>query len=125
MRIWKTSIPTTQDYPIWAFTDNDSEVVLLRNPDDFDQPITWCKADIPQLPRTHIKKKFDEIAESTMGQVWTTYRWFEAGYRYGKEQSESTGCCGKCQDKKSAKSPFVSPEEYWNEPNESAFDERL
>lgn len=120
MNIWRTSIPTAQDFPIWAFTDNDSEVVLLRYHEDFSEPITWCHASIPQAPRTHIKEKFDELAESTTGQIWTTYRWFEAGYRYGVERSIRTGGCNKSQ----AKSPFVSPEEYWDEPYESAYDEK-
>ena len=125
MSIWKTSIPTTQDYPIWAFTDNDSEVILLRSPDEFDQPITWCRASIPQPPRSHVREKYDSLSSTSIGGYWGTYEWFKAGYRYGKEQSEGTGCCGKCQGEKAPESPFVNPEEYWNEPKESAFDERL
>ena len=125
MSIWRTTIPTSQDFPIWAFTDNDSEVVLLRNFEDFDDTITWCHADIPQPPKSKLRQKYEMLSDSSVGEAWGAYEWFKAGYRYGNEQFEGTGCCGKCQDKKSAQSPFVSPEEYWDEPNESAFDERL
>lgn len=127
MSIWKTSIPTTQDYPIWAFTDNDSEVVLLRYPEvlgpgDFDEPITWCHASIPQPPKSRLRAKYEELSDSSSGEAWGAYEWFKAGYRYGKEQSEGTCGCSKSQAKNDC---GYAEEEYWVEPKESAWDERL
>lgn len=126
MSIWRTTPPTTQDFPIWAYTSNSEEVVLLR---DFDEMITgvmvtWCTADIPRPPKDHIQQKYEVLADSSVSEVWGAYEWFKAGYNYGKHCKGTCGC-DKGQAFKSAKSPFVSPEEYWDvEPNESAYDER-
>ena len=122
MSIWRTSIPTSQDFPIWAFTDNDSEVVLLRNFEDFDDAITWCHASIPQPPKSKLRQKYEMLSDSSVGEAWGAYEWFKAGYRYGKEQSEGTCGCSKSQAKNDC---GYAEEEYWVEPKESAFDERL
>lgn len=113
MNIWSTSIPTAHDFPIWAFTDNDSEVVLLRYPEEFNDPITWCHASIPQAPKGHLRKKYEMLSDSSVGEAWGAYEWFKAGYNYSKSREDQP-----------AKSPFVCPEEYWFEPNESAYDEK-
>jgi hypothetical protein len=126
MSIWRTSIPTTQDYPIWAFTEDDSnDVVLIRYPDDFEQPITWCKAEIPPSPKSRVRREYEIISDRVRGECWSSYDWFRAGYSYGT-QVKGTCECDKGQAIKPAQSPFVNPETYWEEePNESAYDERL
>ena len=124
MHIWSTSIPTPQDYPIWAFTDSDSEVILLRYHEDFGEPITWCHASIPRSPESHVGEKYEELIKTSTGQAWGTYEWFRAGYRYGKEQIKLSDDCECCQDKKGYEDRFSAP---WikEDPYESAFDERL
>ena len=122
MSIWRTTPPTTQDFPIWAFTDSDSEVILLRYHENFSEPITWCHASIPRPPESHVGEKYEELVKTSTGQAWGTYEWFRAGYRYGKEQFEGTCGCSKSQAKNDC---GYAEEEYWVEPKESAFDERL
>lgn len=125
MSIWRTSIPTIQDFPIWAFIDGTDEVVLLREPDEFEEPVTWCKATVPQAPKTALRQKYEMLSDSSIGEAWGTYEWFKAGYDYGKLCKGSCGC-RKNQAEKSCKSPFVDPEDYFgNEPKESAHDEQL
>lgn len=109
MSIWKTSVPAAQDFPIWAFTDNDSEVVLLRYREDFDEPITWCRADIPRAPKDHIRQKYEVLADSSVGEVWCSYDWFRAGYNYGKQRKDIS---------------LSNREDDIREPYESAYDER-
>jgi hypothetical protein len=128
MNIWHTTPPTNQDFPIWAYVGNNpDDVVLMRSKLDIlkGEHITWCKASIPQPPKNHIRERYEVLSENSIDRAWSSYEWFKAGYEYGIERSESTDCCDKSQAKKSAKSPFVNPEEYWDDPNESAFDERL
>lgn len=130
MAIWRTTPPTTQDYPIWAFTDDSEDVVLIRSIDDH-QPteslVTWCKADIPKRPATPAEEKFRVLRRSTATTGWLPEDWFLEGYKYGKY---CKGTCG-CDKGQSAKSPFVDPEEYFDDESEtiriseSAFDERL
>jgi hypothetical protein len=127
MNIWHTTPPTNQDFPIWAFISNDTEdVVLCRYKHDIPRgvPVTWCKAEIPQPPKDHIRQKYEVLSDSSVGEAWTAYEWFKAGYNYGMHCKGTCGC-DKGQALKSCKSPFVDPEEYWEEPKESAFDERL
>jgi len=122
MSIWRTSIPTIQDFPIWAFIDGTDEVVLLREPDEFEEPVTWCRAPVPQAPKTALRQKYEMLSDSSVGEAWGAYEWFRAGYRYGKEQSEGT--CG-CRESQAKNDCGYAEEEYWVEPKESAFDERL
>lgn len=109
MSIWKTSVPTAQDFPIWAFTDNDSEVVLLRYREEFDEPITWCRADIPPAPKGHVRQKYEVLADSSVSEVWGAYEWFRAGYNYGMQHKDMRPSDG---------------EDDIREPYESAYDER-
>ena len=128
MNIWHTSLPTNQDFPIWAYLGDDAEdVVLCRHIDEIpgNTRVTWCKAEIPQPPRDHVRQKYEVLSQNSIGTIRTAYDWFRAGYDYGKYCKGTCGC-NKGQAIKSAQSPFVSPEEYWDEePNESAYDERF
>ena len=129
MSIWRTTIPTPQDYPIWAFTDSDTDVILLRYPEDFGEPITWCHALIPQLPKSHIRHKYEVLSKNSVGQAWGTYEWFKAGYDYGKLCKGNCGC-DKGQALK-ANSIGIDGDRWsapWSEecaPKESAHDEQL
>jgi len=125
MTIWKTTPPTSQDYPIWAYTDDSEDVVLIRSKNDHQPtrtPITWCRAIVPMKPVNSLaEKKFWALLRSTTTTGWLPKDWFLEGYKHGKH------CKGTCECNKgqSAKSPFVNPEEYFEEPKESAYDERL
>ena len=132
MSIWKTTPPTTQDYPIWAFTGDSEDVILIRTEDDHQPtrlPITWCKADIPMKPvNDEIDEQYQAIRRSTDTSWWLNRDWFRTGYEYGKR---SNGTCG-CDKGQAAKSPFVNPEDFFDDEAclnrvayESAFDERL
>jgi hypothetical protein len=126
MSIWKTTPPTNQDYPIWAYTDDSEDVVLIRSTDEHVPtrlPITWCKANIPQRPKGNVaEEQFWVLRRSIATTGWLPKDWFVAGYDYAKR---CKGKCG-CDKVQEAKSPFVSPEEYFEEePYDSAFDERL
>jgi hypothetical protein len=124
MSIWRTTPPTTQDYPIWAFTGDSEDVVLIRSEHDHQPtrlPITWCRADIPEKPCTPAEEKFWVLQRNKATAEWYPKDWFLAGYDYGKH---CKGTCG-CDKGQAAKSPFVNPEDYFEEPKESAFDERL
>lgn len=108
MSIWSTRNPTTSDYPIWAYTEDINDVVLIKSPKDLPfGSITWRKAYIPTAP-DKVMVKFQQILQNNGTAVWTAIDWFRAGYEYGTKPNGS-------QDNKVAKSPFVDPEEYWNE----------
>lgn len=112
MSIWKTSIPTARDYPIWAFTDSDIEVVLIRSPEpgDASEPITWCRADVPPPPKDHIRRKYEVLADSSVSEVWCSYDWFKAGCNYGKHSRDISS---------------ADEDSDIREPYESAYDERV
>ena len=128
MNIWRTSPPTPQDFPIWAYLGDAAEdVVLCRHRDAVpgDTPVTWCRAEIPTPPEDSVREKYEELSQISIGKHLTTYDWFAAGYLYGK---------GSTSKRQAAKSPFVNPEDYWEEldqegnlrePYESAYDERV
>ena len=93
MNVWNTRAPVASDLPIWAYIgDNSEDVVLIRT--EFDLPddcaITWCKAQIPvPLEKTLIHKFRDLMLED--GTIeWSSYDWFEAGYKTAKGEIPTT-----------------------------------
>jgi hypothetical protein len=124
MAIWKTSTPTTQDYPIWAYTEDSSEVVLIRSPEGrmgVYGRIVWCNAEIPSRPISAQQARFKELVESEDTTEWTAIDWFKAGYLYGNEDKGS-GYIRKSQPN-SGISPFVSPSDYWSNASISSANE--
>ena len=86
MNIWFTGTPKEQDFPIWAYVDNENDVVLIRTLDDLvheDNPIVWTHARIPAPPVDHVDTKFSQLSEKESNMIWGNREWFRAGYNYG------------------------------------------
>ena len=131
MNIWHTSKPTSEDFPIWAFSTKNKEVVFIPSADLYSTCVmTWCRAQVPvpPKPRDPAEEKFWVLRRSEATTGWLPSDWFKAGYQYGTH-CKGTCSCDKGQRLKDARAPFVDPEEYFasgtGEPLESAFDERL
>lgn len=86
MIIWFTSTPKDQDFPIWAYVDDENDVVLIRTLDDLvheDTSVIWTHARIPAPPVDHVDTKFQQLSENQCNMVWGNRDWFRAGYNYG------------------------------------------
>lgn len=131
MSIWRTNPPRDSDYPIWAYTGQSENVVFIRSANDQEPGYdieAWCEADVPTPPYDPVREAYAYL-ERPNTTMWSAYEWFRAGYQAG---SKDTGVPINRQAKK-AKSPFVDPEDFWEEldaessirePHESAYDER-
>ena len=86
MNIWFTGTPKPQDFPIWAYVDDENDVVLIRTLDDLvheGNPVVWTHARIPAPPVDHVDTKFLQLYNNESNEEWGFKEWFLAGYNYG------------------------------------------
>ena len=112
MNIWFTTAPRVLDFPIWAYVDDENDVVLIRSLEEFvheDKPITWTHARIPKPPLTnHVDFKFLQLSKNECNIGWGNREWFRAGYSYGLLCREISGCNKKTDISNPNKNPSIS-----------------
>ena len=116
MSIWRTSIPTNKDFPIWAYIHNqeeDSNVVLISDPNTWKGDIvTWTHAIPPKSSEDlYISEKFQALANKVDTTDWSSLDWFREGYVRGRTDSFNNGPL-RSQEQRPAESAFVDPTQY-------------
>lgn len=86
MNIWFTGTPRELDFPIWAYVDDENDVVLIRTLEEFVHgvnPVVWTHARVPKPPVDHVDTKFLQLCNNEANMEWGFKDWFKAGYNYG------------------------------------------
>ena len=110
MAIWRTSPPNPSDFPIWAYTLQETgtldELKLYKSLDDLmlgDGMIIWTSVgnQVPvDVVPTDIAGAFQQLANGDDTVGWSSSDWFIAGYNYALSLKEDdTGECGCGQGK--------------------------